>query len=92
MRKCSQHAECSHCEQEEPHEQNARKKQSARAASTCNTTIKVRGTFCAASIDSHHRDHYGREGLQVPHASIQLFIYVLLFRLTSVHYRDNDLQ
>jgi len=45
-----------------------------------------------ASIDSHHRNHDGCEGLLVPHASIQLFICVLLFRLTSVHYSDNDLQ
>jgi len=45
-----------------------------------------------ASIDRHHYNHNGCKGLLVPHASIQLFIYVLLFRLTSIHYNDNDLQ
>ena len=57
-----------------------------------NGPSKVQGTSQLVSIDSHHRDHDGREGLLVPHASIQLFICVLLFRLTSVHYSDSDLQ
>jgi len=63
MRSCSQHAECSHCEQEKPHEQSACTMQSARRASTCNTASKVRSTSRLVSIDSYGCAHNHREGL-----------------------------
>jgi len=63
MRCCSRHAECSHREQEKPHERNARTMQSARTTSTCGTTSKERSTPQLVSIDSHGCDHNHREGL-----------------------------
>ena len=64
VRCCSQHAKCSHHEQEKPHEQNACTMQSARPASTCSAISKVRSTSWLVSIDSCGCAHNHREGLR----------------------------
>ena len=52
---------------------------------------KVRNTPQVVSIDSYHRDYDSYKELLIPYANIQLFIYILLFKLTSVYYSDNNL-
>jgi len=64
IRCCSQHTECSHREQEKPHEQSARATQSARTTSTYDAASKVRSTSQLVSIDSHGCAHNHREGLR----------------------------
>jgi len=63
VRCCSQHAKCSHREQERPYKQNARIMQSAYTTSIYGIISKVQSTFQLINIDNYSYAYNHHKGL-----------------------------